>query len=169
MFTGIKKWFLKKCWINKPIIFNERIYTILDVYKDYIIVDTPYFIKHIQNKDINKIKLLKINKNIKVGQTVTYYDQQNDQNRTATITYIGQDGTMKCDDEICSHVNWANKPKNPGMRRYRKGCTFKHNGKWFTIENCFLTENGLCYNCIGYDLLGYVFSEEDITKFNKEF
>lgn len=169
MFIGIKKWFLKKFWCNKPIEFDGRIYTILDVFKDYILTDTPYFAKHIQNKDIDKIKLLKINKEIEVGQTVIYYDQQTDENRTGTIEYIGHDGTMKLDDGYCSHVNFANKPKRMGMRRYKKGCIFKHDGKWYTINNCFLTERGLAYNCIGYDLLGHVFLEEDIVQFNKEF
>lgn len=169
MFIGIKKWFLKKFWCGKPIEFEGRIYTVLDVFKDYILVDTPYFAKHIQIKDIDKISLLKINKDVKVGQTVIYYDQQNDENKTGNVTYIGQDGTMKLDNENCAHVNWVNKPKRPGMRRYRKGCIFKHDGKWYTIENCFLTEQGLAYNCIGYDLLGYVFLEDDIKRFNKQF
>ena len=167
MLTGLKKWFLKKFWCGKPIEFDGRIYTILDVFSGYILTDTPYFVKHIQNKDVNKIKLLKINKEAMVGQKVYYYDQQNDENKSGTITYIGQDGTMKLDNDNVSHVNWINVKKN--MRRYKKSCIFKHDGKWYTIQNCFLTEKGLAYNCTGYDLLGYVYLEDDIIKFNKEF
>ena len=102
MFCCIKKWILEKFWMNKPIMFDDRIYTIIGVYKDHILVDTPYFAKHIQNKDINKIKLLKINKDAMVGQKVYYYDQQNDEMKTGTITYIGQDGTMKLDNDNVS-------------------------------------------------------------------
>ena len=167
MFCCIKKWILEKFWMNKPIMFDDRIYTIIGVYKDHILVDTPYFAKHIQNKDINKIKLLKINKDAMVGQKVYYYDQQNDEMKTGTITYIGQDGTMKLDNDNVSHVNWIGVQKN--MRRYKKSCIFKHDGKWYTIQNCFLTQHGLVYNCTGYDLLGYVYTQEDIIKFNKEF
>lgn len=167
MFIGIKRWFLKKFWCGKSIEFERRIYTILDVHRDYILVDTPYFIKHIQNKDVDKIKLIKINKEVKVGQNVSYYDQQNDEVKTGKVIYIGNDGTMKLDNDNCAHVNWIGKQKS--MRRYKKGCIFKHNNKWYTIENCFLTEKGLAYNCTGYDLLGYVFLEDDIIKFNKEF
>lgn len=168
MFSFIKKWIIKKYHINKPIEFENRIYTIRNVFKDYILVDTPYFTKQIENKDINKIKFININKNLKIGDVIKYYDQQFDKNKTGTVVSIEQDGTIKLEDGTYSHANYVNILKK-GMRRYNKGSRFKHNGKWFSIEDCFLTENGLCYSCIGEDLLGYMFLEKDLISFNKEF
>ena len=169
MFTRIKKWFLEKFWINKPIQFEGRIYTVVRVLPEWVTVTTPYFVKLIDNKNIDKINLVKINKDVKVGQVVIYYDQQTDENRTGIVESIGQDGTMTLDDGYRAHVNFVNKPCRIGKRRYKKGCIFKHEGKWYTINDCFLTKEGLAYNCIGYDLKNHAYLEKDIIRYNKQF
>ena len=167
MFTGIKKFILKYCCKNKLVSYQGFLFNVKDVFPDYVLVQTPNFVKHIQNKDVSKIKFVKNQKDeYHRGQYVSYYDQQLDEMRTGTVDQVLDSGVVKMNDGAMIYANHIGIPYTK-KRLYKKGCLFKHDGMWFTIESWFLTENGYCYNCNGDDLLGHVFSEKEINEFNK--
>lgn len=163
-----KKFIVKHFYIHKTIMYEGRYYYVIDVYPNNILVETPNFSMKISNDQIAKIQFVKVNTSSHhISEKVVYYDQQTDEMKTGTIFKIEKDGTVQLLDGDITHINLINIPKK-SMRRYKKGCLFKHDGKWYTIDNCFLTDQGLAYNCTGYDLLGHVFTEKEIIKFNKE-